>query len=207
MTSTFPEVSCTISTPSTPTLAPSSYPSPESHMLQIVPAMKQQQGSTLPLPMKRLLLRASSTLHRGGQAGAPGQGGRRRTGTRWKCWSHPPRVPEHPPHSLQESKKTTGERVTKGTAPRCTAPVQPSVNTGLRKPCFPSWYKQQVKYSLCLPYLNLRDCFSHAQSPGGRINALGPGTTNERPLGVPAAPARRGLAQAPCPKRLLAACS
>lgn len=78
--------------------------------------MKQQQGSTLPLPMKRLLLRASSTLHRGGQAGAPGQGGTRRTGTRWKCWSHPRRVPEHPPHSLQESKKTTGERVTKGTA-------------------------------------------------------------------------------------------
>lgn len=63
----------------------------------------------------------------------------------------------------------------------------PSSSTTIRehrfaRALFSQWYKQRGKHSLCLPYLNLRGGFSSARSPEGRTDALGLGTTNERPL-------------------------
>lgn len=65
--------------------------------------------------------------------------------------------------TMHSSSATTGER-------------------GFAQALLSQWYKQQVKYSLCLPYLNLRNGFSSARSPEGRVDALGLGTMNERPL-------------------------
>lgn len=82
-------------------------------------------------------------------------------------------------HVHCKKSKKDSERI-----PKSTAMLSSSSATGVHwfpQVFLPQWYKQGVKYSLCLPYLKVGDSFSSAWSPG-HSDALGPGTTSERPL-------------------------
>lgn len=85
-------------------------------------------------------------------------------------------------HIHCKKSKKDGEKIPKSTAMLSSSSSSTTGEHWFAQVLLLQWYKQGVKYSLRLPYLKLGDGFSSAWSPEGCSDALGPGTTNERPL-------------------------
>lgn len=159
-----PGVSCTISAPSTPTLAPAVTPALQATCSHTEQNPSHSHGAAPPASIPHIAPGRTSW--------GTSQGGGRRRSTRWECWSHPG-VPEHPPASSQ------GRRgVSEG-----TAPTGAQVGTSL---------VQTARETLPVPALiKPQDGSSSSGSSGGHRDALGPAAEGPARRGLPRGEAKR----------------